>query len=123
MRENELKESIEQYEGELQEANRRIFERELKKIEELKEELRLKEAEVEHKRDTLKYEKEELDEQLKAIKSAIERGEAKRHVTSDIAKIHEMNYTGRFDVKMNELPKTLCERIRRACLPGMILAA
>jgi hypothetical protein len=111
IRENELKDSIEKYEGELQEANRRIFERELRKIEELKEELRLKEAEVENKRDTLKYEKEELDEKLKAIKSAIERGEAKRHVTRDIAKIHEMNYTGRFDMKMNELPKTLSNPI------------
>ena len=110
-RENELKDGIEKYEGELQEANRRIFERELRKIEELKEELRLKEAEVENKRDTLKYEKDELDEKLKAIKSAIEGGEAKRYVTRDIAKIHEMNYIGRFDVKMNELPKTLSNPI------------
>ena len=111
VRENELKDSIEEYEGELQEANRRIFERELRKIEELKEELRLKEAEVENKRDTLKYEKDELDEKLKAIKSAIEGGESKRYVTRDIAKIHEMSYIGRFDVKANELPKTLSNPI------------
>ena len=111
IREKELKEGIEKYEGELQEANRRIFERELGKIEELKEELRLKEAEVENKRDTLKYEKDELDEKLKAIKSVIEGGEAKRYVTRDIAKIHEMNYIGRFDVKANELPKTLSNPI------------
>jgi hypothetical protein len=107
VREKALKDGIEKYEGELQEANWRIFERELRKIEELKEELRLKEAEVEDKKDGLKYEKEELDEKLKSIKSAIEGGEAKRCVTRDVAKIHEMNYIGRFDVKMNELPKTL----------------
>lgn len=37
----------------------------------------------------------------------------KRFVTSDVAKIQELNYVGRFDVKMIGLPRTVYDPIER----------
>ncbi|MBE0516648.1 MAG: hypothetical protein IBX41_04550 [Methanophagales archaeon] len=37
----------------------------------------------------------------------------KRFVTRDVAKIQELNYIGRFDIKMNELPKMIYDPIER----------
>ncbi|MCD6455741.1 MAG: hypothetical protein J7K81_02975, partial [Methanophagales archaeon] len=51
--------------------------------------------------------KREVEERLGKIKAILEGGEVKRFVTKDVAMIHELNYIGRFDIKMNELPKRI----------------
>jgi hypothetical protein len=69
--------------------------------------LEKKEEELKTERDGLEYGKREVEERLGKIKDILEGGEVKRFVTRDVAKIHEMNYIGRFDMKMNELPKMI----------------
>ncbi len=79
----------------------------------VREELEKKEAELKSEREGLEYEKKEVEERLGKIKAILEGGTVKRFVVSDVAKIHEMNYIGRFDIKMNELPRTIYDPIER----------
>lgn len=106
-RELELKEAEERQQAELKDTARQAFEDELRNINTLKEELAKKEAELKSEREGLEYEKGEVEERLGKIKDILEGGEVKRFVTRDVAMIHELNYIGRFDIKMNELPKRI----------------
>jgi len=109
--EQELKKAAERQKAELRETAQRAFEDELENINTLREELAKKEQELKSERAGLEYERRELEERLGTIKDILEGGEVKRFVTSDVAKIQEMNYIGRFDIKMNELPKRIYDPI------------
>ncbi len=61
----------------------------------------------------MEYERKEVEERLMELKAILEGGEVKRFVTSDVAKVHEMNFIGRFDIKMNELPKRIYDPIEK----------
>jgi len=111
IRELELKEAEERQRAELKDTARQAFEDELRNINTLREELEKKEAELKGEREGLEYEKGEVEERLGEIRAILEGGEVKRFVTSDVAKIHEMNYIGRFEIKMNELPKRIYDPI------------
>ncbi|MGB7533992.1 MAG: hypothetical protein WA977_13620 [Halobacteriota archaeon] len=106
-----LKEAAERQQAELKETARQAFEDELRNINTLREELEKKEGELTVEREGLEYAKREVEERLGKIKAILEGGEVKRFVTSDVAKIQEMNYIGRFDIKMNELPRTIYDPI------------
>ena len=106
-RELELKEAEERQRAELKDTARQAFEDELRNINTLREELERKEAELKGERDGLEYEKGEVEERLGKLKAILEGGEVKRFVTRDVAMIHELNYIGRFDIKMNDLPKRI----------------
>ena len=106
-RELELKEAEERQRAELKDTARQAFEDELRNINTLREELEKKEAELKGEREGLEYEKGEVEERLGKLKAILEGGEVKRFVTRDVAMIHELNYIGRFDIKMNELPKRI----------------
>jgi len=110
-RERELKQAAERLGAELKDAARQAFVAELRNINTLREELASKEEELKSERAGLEYERREVEERLGELKAILEGGEVKRFVTSDVAKIHEMNYIGRFDIKMNELPKRLYDPI------------
>ncbi|MEA2074809.1 MAG: hypothetical protein U9O85_03630 [Euryarchaeota archaeon] len=110
-RESELKEAAERQRAELKDTARQAFEDELRNINTLREELGKKEKELKSERTGLEYEKGELEERSAKLKAILEGGEVKRFVTSDVAKIHEMNYIGRFEIKMNELPKRIYDPI------------
>ena len=110
-RARELNEAAERQRAELKDTARQAFEDELGNISRLKEELGRKEEELKSERVGLEYERREVEERLGKLKDILEGGEVKRFVTSDVAKIHEMNYIGRFDIKMNELPKTIYDPI------------
>ena len=112
-REKEITKAWEVQRAKLKDTARQAFEDELRNINSLKEELKKKEEELKSEREGLDYEKGEVDERLRKIKNILEGGEVKRFVTSDVAKIHEMNYIGRFDIKMNELPKTIYDPIEK----------
>jgi hypothetical protein len=109
--EQELEAAAERQKAELKEAAMRAFEDELGNINTLREELEKKEAELKVEREGLEYEKRGLEERLEKIKNILEGGEVKRFVTSDVAKIQELNYIGRFDTKLNELPRTIYDPI------------
>ena len=111
--ERELKEAAERQRAELRDTARQAFEDELRNINTLREELAKKKKELKSERAGLEYEKMELEERSAKIKAILEGGEVKRFVTSDVAKIHEMNYIGRFEIKMNELPKKIYDPIER----------
>lgn len=111
--ERDLKEAAERQKAELKDTARQAFEDELKNINTLREELAKKEEELKSERAGLEYERREVEERLGTIKAILEGGEVKRFVTSDVAKIHEMNYTGRFDVKMNELPRMIYDPMEK----------
>jgi hypothetical protein len=106
-RELELKEAEERQRAELKDTARQAFVDELRNINTLREELEKKEAELKGDREGLEYEKGEVEERLGKLKAILEGGEVKRFVTRDVAMIHELNYIGRFDIKMNELPKRI----------------
>jgi len=110
-RERELKQAAERQGAELKDTARQAFEAELRNINTLREEQAKKEEELKSERAGLEYERREVEERLGKLKAILEGGEVKRFVTSDVAKIHEMNYIGRFDIKMNELPKRLYDPI------------
>ena len=107
VKELELKEAEERQRAELKDTARQAFEDELRNINTLREELEKKEAELKGEREGLEYEKGEVEERLGKIKAILEGGEVKRFVTRDVAMIHELNYIGRFDIKMNDLPKRI----------------
>ena len=111
--ERELKEAAEKQRAELKDTARQAFEDELRNINTLREELAKKEEELKSERAGLEYDRREVEERLGTIKAILEGGEVKRFVTSDVAKVHEMNYTGRFDIKMNELPRAIYDPIER----------
>ena len=112
-RERELKRAAERLRAELKDTVRQAFEAELRNINTLREELARKEEKLKSERASLEYERREVEERLEELKAILEGGEVKRFVTSDVAKILEMNYIGRFDIKMNELPKTIYDPIER----------
>jgi len=112
-RERELKRAAERLRAELKDTVRQAFEAELRNINTLREELARKEEKLKSERASLEYERREVEERLEELKAILEDGEVKRFVTSDVAKILEMNYIGRFDIKMNELPKTIYDPIER----------
>jgi hypothetical protein len=112
-RELELKAAEERQRGELKETARKAFEDELRNISRLKEELEKKGEELKSERAELEYERREIEERLGKLRTILEGGEVKRFVTRDVAKIHEMNYIGRFDIKMNELPRTIYDPIEK----------
>jgi hypothetical protein len=112
-REQELKEAAERQKADLKEAAGKAVEDELKNINWLKEELAHKEAELKTEREGLEYDKREVEERLEKLKEILEGGEVKRFVTSDVAKIQELNYVSRFDVKMIGLPRTVYDPIER----------
>jgi hypothetical protein len=111
--ERELREAAERQKEELKETARSAFEDELRNINWLREELARKEEELKVEREGLEYEKRGVEERLGKLRAILEGGEVKRFVTSDVAKIQELNYIGRFDIKMNELPKTIYDPIER----------
>jgi len=111
--ERELKEAAERQRAELKDTARQAFEDELANISGLKEELEKKEEELKSDRAGLEYEKRELEERSEKIKTILEGGEVKRFVTSDVAKIQELNYVGRFDVKMIGVPRTIYDPIEK----------
>jgi len=112
-RELELKAAEERQRAELKDTARKAFEDELRDINTLKEELEKKEEELKSERAGLEYERREVEERLGKLRTILEGGEVKRFVTSDVAKIHEMNCIGRFDIKMNELPRTIYDPIEK----------
>lgn len=109
--ERELKKAAEKQQAELKDTARQAFEDELKNINTLREELAKKEEELKSERAGLEYERREVEERLGTIKDILEGGEVKRFVTSDVAMIHELNYIGRFDIKMIKLPRTIYDPI------------
>jgi len=112
-REIKLKEAEEREKEELKEAARRAFEDELGNIRTLKGELEKKEEGLKVEQEGLEYTRREIEERLEKLKTMLEGGEVKRFVTRDVAKIQEMNYIGRFDIKMNDLPRTIYDPIER----------
>ena len=112
-REMELKEAEEREKEGLKEAARRAFEDELVNIRMLKGELEKKEEGLRIEQEGLEYTRRKIEERLEKLKTMLEGGEVKRFVTRDVAKIQEMNYIGRFDIKMNELPRTIYDPIER----------
>jgi hypothetical protein len=112
-RELELKEEEERQRAELKDTARKTFEDELRDISGLKEELEKKEEELKSERAGLEYERREVEERLGKLRTILEGGEVKRFVTRDVAKIQELNYVGRFDVKMIGVPRTIYDPIER----------
>ncbi|OEU50218.1 MAG: hypothetical protein BA871_03590 [Desulfuromonadales bacterium C00003096] len=112
-RELELKEAEERQRAELKDTARKAFEDELGNISRLKEELEKKGEALKSERAELGYERSEIEERLGKLRTILEGGEVKRFVTGDVAKIHEMNYIGRFDIKMNALPRTIYDPIEK----------
>ncbi|MBC8520690.1 MAG: hypothetical protein H8D26_01680, partial [Methanomicrobia archaeon] len=112
-RELELKEAEERQRAELKDTARQAFENELRNINTLREELEKKEAELKGEREGVEYDKREVEERLGKLKAILEGGEVKRFVTRDVAKIQELNYVSRFDVKMIGVPRTIYDPIER----------
>ena len=108
-----LKEAEDRQRAELKETAQQAFEDELRDINTLKEELEKTEEELKSERAGLEYEKRGVEERVEKLKNVLEGGEVKRFVTGDVAKIHEMNYIGRFDIKMNVLPRTIYDPIEK----------
>ncbi|WP_321416510.1 hypothetical protein [uncultured Methanomethylovorans sp.] len=96
----------------LENENQRMVQEELEKIVKMKADLQLQVSEIEAEKQSLTIQKEEIREKFNSIKEAIEGGKtAKRFVTKDLAKLYEMDYIGRFDIKMNELPMSFIDPI------------
>jgi len=112
-RELELKEAAESQRAELKDTARKAFEDELSNISELKGGLEKKEEELKSERAELEYERRKIEERLGKLKTILEGGEVKRFVTRDVAKIQELNYVGRFDVKLIGVPRMIYDPIER----------
>ena len=92
--------------NQLEAENNLILQGELEKIEQMKKDLESQVSAIEREKQALKFQKEEIDDKFNLIKEAIEGGgSGNRFVPKDLAKLYEMDYIGRFDMKMNELPR------------------
>jgi len=96
----------------LENENQRMVLEELEKIEKMKADLQLQVSEINAEKQYLTIQKEEISEKFDFIKEAIEGGKTEnRFVTKDLAKLYEMDYIGRFDMKMNELPMSFTDPV------------
>jgi len=96
----------------IENEKQRMVQEELEKIEKMKADLQLQVSEIKAEKQSLTIQKEEISEKFDFIKEAIEGGKTgNRFVTKDLAKLYEMDYIGRFDMKMNELPMSFTDPI------------
>lgn len=96
----------------IENEKQRMVQEELEKIEKMKADLQLQVSEINAEKQSLTIQKEEISEKFDFIKEAIEGGKTgNRFVTKDLAKLYEMDYIGRFDMKMNELPMSFTDPI------------
>ena len=101
--ERELMLEKDKYKKNLEEENKRKVEDELKKVEDMRNALSEKESELRNIKDSLDNEKNEIGEKLDALKK-INEGAVERLVMADEAKMYELNYIGRFNEKIYNLP-------------------
>ncbi|ODS36910.1 MAG: hypothetical protein A7315_13815 [Candidatus Altiarchaeales archaeon WOR_SM1_79] len=101
--ERELMLARDNYKKNLEEENKRKVEDELKKVEDMRNALSEKESELKNIKESLDNERNEIEEKLNALKK-ISEGAVERLVMADEAKMHELNYIGRFNEKIYDLP-------------------
>jgi len=91
--------------SEMELENKRIIEEELSKIGQLKQDLQTQADAIENEKQAVRFQKEEITEKFESIRKAIEGyGTVNRFIPADLAKLYEMDYTGRFDMKMYAFP-------------------
>lgn len=111
-KEGEIRELKHKIRGEVKEENDKIIQDELGKIEQMKDDIQSQIAAIENEKQSLRFQKEEVDEKFNEIKKAIEGGDSSnRFVPRDLAKLYEMDHIGRFDMKMHELPLSVTNPI------------
>jgi len=112
-KEIELQQLKNNIKSELEIEKNRIVQEELAKIEQMKTDLQYQANAIENEKKSLIFQKEELDDKFNLIKEAVEGSNSgNRFVPKDLAKLYEMDYIGRFDMKMNdELPRSFTNPI------------
>lgn len=91
--------------SELRGENDRILQGELDKIKQMRNDIQSQLAAIDDEKQLLESQREEIDDKFNEIKKAVEGGgSGNRFVPRDLAKLYEMDYIGRFDMKMHELP-------------------
>jgi len=99
---NSLKNAIR---SEMELENKRIIEEELSKLEQLKQDLQTQADVIESEKQAVRFQKEEITEKFESIRKAIEGSSTvNRFIPADLAKLYEMDYIGRFDMKMYSFP-------------------
>ncbi|WP_321416505.1 hypothetical protein [uncultured Methanomethylovorans sp.] len=99
---NGLKSSLR---SEMESENKRIIEEELSKLEQLKQDLQTQADVIESEKQAVRFQKEEITEKFESIRKAIEGSSTvNRFIPADLAKLYEMDYIGRFDMKMYSFP-------------------
>ncbi|ADI31621.1 hypothetical protein [Staphylothermus hellenicus] len=101
-RRKELEKAEQEYRRKAEEEAQRIIESELRKIEDLGKELAKKKEELEEEVKNVRMKRLEIEETLKQVREA-EKGEY-RLVTSEDARLAELNFIARFDEKMHAFP-------------------
>jgi len=101
-RERELNRAMEDYRRNMEEENQRIMENELAKVDRLKNDLAEKESAIEEEKRKVENQRQDVDDRLRQIREALEGGEPKRFVTPANAKLLEMNFITRFEMKVHE---------------------
>lgn len=103
--ENEIHELGNNLQTDLKAENDKIIQEELEKIGQMKNDIQSQVAGIENEKNSLRFQKAEIDEKFNEMKKAIEGGDSSnRFVPKDLAKLYEMDHIGRFDMKMHELP-------------------
>lgn len=111
-KEKEVQNLKDRIQGELKEENGKIVQEELDKIQQMKNDIHSQVAAIENEKQSLRFQKEEVDEKFNEIKKAIEGGDSSnRFVPRDLAKLYEMDHIGRFDMKMHDLPLSVTNPI------------
>jgi len=102
----------ETYKQKLEGENQQKIEEELKKIEEMKLALTKKENDLQTEKELMKNEENKINEKIEGLKK-LEEGIVERFVMSGDAKVHELNYIGRFNEKMHLFPLNIYDPINK----------
>lgn len=104
-KEKELLQAKNNIKTEMENENRKILQNELDKITQMKSDIESQSEAIAAEKKSLEFQKEEMNEKFNFIKKAIEGSDTvTRFIPTDLAKLYEMDYIGRFDMKMYDFP-------------------
>jgi uncharacterized membrane-anchored protein len=105
-REAALEKNKEEYRQQLEEEKRRLVEAELKEIATVKDQLATQATTLQDEQNGLEVKRQEIIDRLRQLNEIAE-GKSIRYISSEDAKLCEMNFMARFDTKMQFYPVRL----------------
>jgi hypothetical protein len=103
IREAELEKNRQEYRQQLQEEKQRLVEGELKEIAAVKEQLAAQATTLQNEKQGLEVKRQEIVDRLRQLNEIAE-GKSIRYISSEDARLCEMNFLARFDTKMQSYP-------------------